>query len=271
MTTSVVVHGAAGRMGRAVIAEVLAHPQLKLHGAIDQSGSSALGVDTGTLIGEAPNGIRVVDNLDSLAGAEVVVDFSSPAASERLFARCTELKVPVVVGTTGLAPSGQTVLDGLMKVAPVVVSPNFSVGVNVLFHLAERAVALLGADFDAEIIEMHHRHKVDAPSGTAVRLADVVLAAKGLTRESLVPGRHGQVGARPKDEVGVMTLRGGDVVGDHTLILAGPGERLELTHRAHDRSLFARGAVRAAGWLVGRPPGLYGMPDVLGLSSSTPA
>lgn len=268
MTIAVVVHGAAGRMGRAVMGEVLGNPQLKLHGAIDHSGSSALGVDTGTLIGEAPNGIRVVDSLDCLAGAEVVVDFSSPAASEALFARCAVLRLPVVVGTTGFAAPGQAALSALHKVTPVVVSPNFSVGVNVLFHLAERAVALLGPDFDAEIVEMHHRHKVDAPSGTAVRLADVVLGAKGLTRESLVPGRNGQVGARPKDEVGVMTLRGGDVVGDHTLILAGPGERLELTHRAHDRSLFARGAVRAAAWIVGRPAGLYGMPDVLGLASS---
>jgi 4-hydroxy-tetrahydrodipicolinate reductase len=157
-------------------------------------------------------------------------------------------------------------LDALGKVAPVVAAPNFSIGVNVLWALCERAVQLLGEDFDLEVVEMHHKHKVDAPSGTALRLTEVVARARGLDPAlAAVPGRSGQVGARKRGEIGVHALRGGDVVGDHTLFLAGPGEQLEITHRAHSREIFARGAVRAAHWVVGRPPAVYDMADVLGI------
>jgi 4-hydroxy-tetrahydrodipicolinate reductase len=172
-----------------------------------------------------------------------------------------------VIGTTGLDERAEAAIDALAARAPVVVAPNMSPGVTLFFHLAARAAELLGPDYDAEIVEMHHRRKVDAPSGTAVRLGEVVARAKGFDPErAVVHGRSGQVGARPREEVGVMTLRGGDVIGDHTLVLAGEGERLELTHRASSRDIFARGAVRAARWVVGQPPGRYDMADVMGIA-----
>ncbi|MCA9582431.1 MAG: 4-hydroxy-tetrahydrodipicolinate reductase, partial [Myxococcales bacterium] len=182
-----------------------------------------------------------------------------------LAAKAKATKTALVVGTTGLDDGAHRALQDAASVVPVVFAPNFSVGVNVLFHLAREATRLLGSDYDAEIVEMHHRHKVDAPSGTAVRLADVVREAKGVGNDALVYGRQGQVGARKADEIGVMTLRGGDVIGDHSLILAGEGERLELGHRAGDRGLFARGAVRAALWTRGQEPGFFGMEHVLGI------
>ena len=172
----------------------------------------------------------------------------------------------MVIGTTGLDASTRAALERAAERVPIVFAPNYSQGVNALYFLAARATELLGPDFDAEILEIHHRHKVDSPSGTAVRLGEVVAQAKQLDPERVVThGRSGQVGARPLDEVGVMALRGGDVVGEHTLYLVGEGERVELTHRATDRTIFARGAVRAARWVVSRPAGLYDMTDVMGI------
>jgi 4-hydroxy-tetrahydrodipicolinate reductase len=211
--------------------------------------------------------VSLTEDLDrALAEAQVVIDFSSPGATLSLIERCTAARVAAVVGTTGTDPTTERALRGLAEVAPVVAAPNFSVGVNVLWALAERAVALAGPEFDIEIIDIHHKQKVDAPSGTALRLADVAARARGLDpQRAVVHGREGIVGARRSDEVGVHALRGGDVIGDHTLLLAGPGERIELTHRAHGRHIFARGAVRAAHWVINRAPGLYGMADVLGI------
>lgn len=267
MTARVALHGATGRMGRAILEVLAAEPGLSLAAALAASGDEALGRDAGELAGIGTLGVTI-GSLGESIDADVVIDFSTPDALAQLAERCRASKIPLVSGTTGLAAAHQAVLDALATVAPVVHAPNMSVGVSVLFHLAEVATRLLGPGFDAEIVEMHHRHKVDAPSGTAVRLAERVAKARGLDpAEAVVHGRSGQVGPRRDDEIGVMTLRGGGVVGEHTLVLAGAGERVELVHRAQDRSIFARGAVRAASWIVGRAPGRYDMPDVLGISA----
>lgn len=267
MTARVALHGATGRMGRAIVAVLAESSELALVAAFGSPQDGELGRDAGELAGTRKLGVPIGVLGDSLE-ADVVIDFSTPDALSTLASRCAASRVALVSGTTGLAAPHQAALDELAKVAPVVHAPNMSVGVNVLFHLAEVATRLLGPAFDAEIVEMHHRHKVDAPSGTAVRLAERVAAARGLDPEAaVVHGRSGQVGPRKDDEIGVMTLRGGGVVGEHTLVLAGPGERVELVHRAQDRSIFARGAVRAASWVVGKKPGRYDMPDVLGISA----
>lgn len=260
-----VVHGASGRMGRAVVQAIHEANGIALVGAIARDGASAIGIDIGELAGVGALRVPVTGALAAELDAHVLIDFSRSEAIEAMSAQAAARSVSLVVGTTGLEPSALAALERAAQRVPVVVAPNTSVGVTVLFHLAERATALLGEGFDAEIVEMHHRRKVDAPSGTALRLADVVLAAKGLDRSALVTGREGKPGARPQHEVGVLALRGGDVIGDHTLVLAGTGERVELTHKATDRSLFARGAVRAALWTATQSPGLYDMRDVLGL------
>ena len=269
--TRVSVHGAAGRMGRSIVKVLVEDKGATLVSAIDRGGHSALGQDASVLAGlHEPIGVVLTSSLESaLERAEVVIDFSLPDAARSLFQACTARRVAAVVGTTGLDAASRNALDALCKVAPVVVAPNFSVGVNALWALAAQAVRVLGPDYDIEIVETHHRHKLDAPSGTAVRLTEVVAQARGIDPSSAVrAGRSGQVGARKPDEIGVHALRGGDVVGDHTLYLIGPGERIELTHRAHSREIFALGAVRAAHFVVGRPPGLYEMADVLGIAPS---
>lgn len=267
MSTRFAVHGAAGRMGRAIINVIRDDEGAELVSAIDREGSDAVGVDAGVLAGGPALGVKVSSDLAAaLDGADILIDFSLPVASAALFGLCAERKLPTVTGTTGLDAEGEAALSRLAAVAPVVAAPNFSQGVTALFHLAAEAAKLMGPAFDAEVVEMHHRKKVDAPSGTAVRLADVVAEAKGWSiGEVENHGRSGQVGARPDAEVGVMTLRGGDVVGEHTLFLVGMGERIELTHRATDRGIFARGAVRAGHWVVSREPGRYDMTDVMGI------
>jgi 4-hydroxy-tetrahydrodipicolinate reductase len=263
--TAIAVHGAAGRMGRTVIELLLQDPRARLTAAIDRQGHASLGQDAAMLVGRAePIRVRLSEDLDAaLAHAQVVIDFSSPSAAIVLFERCAAQRVPAVVGTTGLDAAGKERLLDLASVAPVVAAPNFSVGVNILWALSELAVKLVGPEFDAEIVELHHKHKLDAPSGTGVKLAEIVAAAR--SSSTVVTGRSGQVGARRQEEIGVHAVRGGDIVGDHTLLLAGPGERLELTHRAHGREIFGRGAIRAAHWVVDRAPGLYDMAHVLGI------
>lgn len=253
------VFGAGGRMGRSVI-RVAASAGAQVVAAVDRSD---IGRDAGLLVGAQPLGVVVGNQVGALEVADVVIDFSAPDASAELFRWAVEVRKPVVSGTTGTGDDLEGAIAALADVAPVVVAPNFSQGVTLLFELARLAAKWAGPDFDAEIVEMHHRAKVDSPSGTAVRLAALVGEAKGI--EEFPHGRSGQVGARPDAEIGVMSLRGGDVVGDHTLMLAGPGERIELVHRASSREIFARGAVRAAGWVVGREPGLFSMSDVMGL------
>jgi 4-hydroxy-tetrahydrodipicolinate reductase len=254
-------------MGRA-LAEVIAIDEaVGISGAIERMGSALLGSDLGSITAGEPSGVIITDSLtEGLDAADVVIDFTRPEPTRRLLVECAARKIAVVVGTTGLDHETLAALDDAATTIPVVFAPNMSVGVNLLFHLAARAAALLGPEFDAEIVEMHHKRKVDAPSGTAVRLAEVVAEAKGFdAKNDVVHGRSGEVGQRPRSEIGVMTLRGGDVVGEHTLLLAGEGERLELTHRATDRAIFARGAVRAAKWIVGKTAGRYDMADVLGI------
>jgi len=253
-------------MGRAIVQLVHEAADLTLHAAIDAEGSPEIGRDAGELAGIKSAGVAVTDRIGALVGADVVLDFSLPRALPRLFDAVESQRVALVVATTGLDEALRARLATLAERVPLVAAPNYSTGVAVLYHLAEKAAALL-PDFDMEIIEMHHRHKVDAPSGTALGLLEA--AARGRAqdgREHAVYGRQGHPGARTDSEIGVMTLRGGDVIGDHTLMLAGPGERLELTHRATNRNLFAQGALRAARFVVGRPAGRYSMAQVLGLS-----
>jgi 4-hydroxy-tetrahydrodipicolinate reductase len=258
-------------MGRSIVKVLVEDRGATLVSAIERAGHSALGQDVGVLAGFAePLGVVVSSSLEAaLERAEVVIDFSLPDAARSLFQACLTRRVAAVVGTTGLDGAARSTLDALCRVAPVVVAPNFSVGVNALWALAAQAVRLLGPEFDIEVLEMHHRNKVDAPSGTAVRLTEVVAQARGVDPALVMrSGRSGQVGARPEGEIGVHALRGGDVVGDHVLVLAGPGERIDITHRAHSREIYAFGAVRAAHFVVGRAPGLYDMADVLGIAPS---
>jgi 4-hydroxy-tetrahydrodipicolinate reductase len=252
-------------MGRVVTQLVAQADDLELVAALDAAGSNSLGRDAGELAQIGRLGVALSSDLGLLASADVVIDFSLPTATSALLRACRQHCRALVLATTGLSPEQWQLVDELSGECAVVAAPNYSTGVNVLYYLARKASALL-AEFDLEIVEMHHRNKVDAPSGTALGLAEAAASGRNLVaNEVAVLAREGHTGARTANEIGIMTLRGGDVVGDHTLILAGPSERLELTHRAHDRALFARGALRAARWLQGQPAGKYGMADVLGL------
>ena len=260
------MHGAAGRMGRSVVELLLDQPGATLIAALEHVGHTSLGQDAAVLAGRSPGTVKVTSDVEAaLKGSEVVIDFSTVRGCRELLGGCIAHGRAVVIGTTGLDAACKDAIALLSKVAPVVVAPNYSIGVNVLLSLAQKAVQLAGEEFDLEIVEMHHKRKIDAPSGTALQLLEVVAAARGLSPEdAAVDGRSGET-ARGTREIGMHALRGGDVVGDHTLVLAGPGEQLELTHRAHGRHIFARGAVRAALWVASQPPGLYGMADVLGI------
>ena len=242
MALSILIHGSRGRMGQAVAAAAAALG-VRVGGAVDAGDNAAAGIEA----------------------CDVVVDFSAPAATPALLKLVVDRRKPVVIGTTGHPPADKKRLLALAARVPCVWTSNFSIGVNLLFHLTQQAARSLDASFDAELVEMHHRYKKDAPSGTAVRLLDIILQERRLTAEALRYGRKGLTGERASGEVGVHSLRGGDVVGDHTVIFAALGERLELTHKASDRAIFARGALRAAQWVVARPPGVYDMQDVLGL------
>jgi 4-hydroxy-tetrahydrodipicolinate reductase len=263
----VAIHGAAGRMGQSVASVLTDDLEANLVAAMDRADSELIGQDMGMLTGRAPSGVKITSDVEEfLSNVEVVIDFSIAPATAKLLPICAGQHIPMVIGTTGLDPETRAALERAAERVPIVFAPNYSQGVNALYFLAARATELLGSAFDAEILEIHHKRKVDSPSGTAIRLGEVVAAAKELDPERVVThGRSGHVGLRPLQEVGMMALRGGDVVGEHTLYLIGEGERVELTHRATDRSIFARGAVRAAHWVVGRPAGLYDMADVMGI------
>jgi 4-hydroxy-tetrahydrodipicolinate reductase len=265
----VVVTGAAGRMGTQIVRLIRAAEGLALAGAVERPGP-AVGQDAGALAGIGAVGVAIVDDLaKALPGADVVVDFTSHEASARHAEACAEAGVALVVGSTGFTPEAKARVAAAARRVPVVLSPNMSVGVNVLFELVRQAAAVLGDAYDVEIVEIHHNKKRDAPSGTAVRLGEVAAEALGRDpKDALAYARHGILGERPPWQIGVQTLRGGDVVGEHTVDFCGEGERLELTHRATSRDQFARGAVRAARWIAGRPAGLYDMADVLGLAGA---
>lgn len=260
----VAVAGACGRMGRLVLEQVLAADDVVLAGALDRPGSPELGADAGALVGR-PIGVRIsADPAVALADAEVVIDFSSPAATRDVLQAAAAQGVACVVGTTGFDAAGLSLLDATAARVPVVAAPNMSLGVQVLAHLLREALGLLGDDFDIEVVEAHHREKRDAPSGTALRLVQVAAKARSRSMERDVKhGRRGASAKREPTEIGVHAVRGGDIVGDHTVILAGMGERIELTHRATSRAVFAAGALRAARWVVTQPPGRYSIGDVL--------
>jgi 4-hydroxy-tetrahydrodipicolinate reductase len=255
------IHGVTGRMGQAVT-RIAASEGVSIVGAIASSGSAGLGRDAGEIAGAGAVGTLVTADAGSgLLGADVVIDFSQPAALPQLLKLAMHKKIAVVSGTTRLDATGERLLDEAAKIVPVLWAANTSLGVQVLAELVTLAVQKLGLGFDVEIVETHHRAKIDAPSGTAERLRLAVEEARG---ELLgVPGREGNVGPRKADEIGMLAVRGGDVIGDHTIHLLGPGERLELTHRATNRDLFARGALRAARFLHGKPAGRYTMADIL--------
>jgi len=260
-TLKIALHGATGRMGAAMVA-LCRETDVDIVGAVAEPGCSDIGRDLGEVHGFANVGVEVSADISAaLLGADVVVDFSHASAFPGLARATKRAKIPLVTGTTGLGDEAIVALDDLATVVPVLWAPNFSLGIQVLVELVRHAVQRLGPSFDVELVEVHHRRKVDAPSGTALRLAREVQAVReGL---SLCHGREGFVGARPDDEIAVMALRGGDVVGDHTVHLMGPGERLELTHRATSRAVLARGALFAARALPARAPGRLTLADIL--------
>jgi len=262
-----VVVGAAGRMGRTLIRAIAETDGVELSGAIEQPGSPHIGQDAGLLAGAAQANVAISDDpLPVFAKADGVLDFTVPAATIMFAGYAAQANVAHIIGTTGCSAEDDAKIRAASGHAPIVKSGNMSLGVNLLAVLAKQAAQALGDDFDIEVLEMHHRHKVDAPSGTALLLGEALAAGRGITlAQRSVRVRDGHTGARTPGDIGFATLRGGSVVGDHSVILAGPGERITLSHHAEDRSLFARGAIRAALWANGRKPGLYSMLDVLGL------
>jgi 4-hydroxy-tetrahydrodipicolinate reductase len=261
------VAGAGGRMGGRIIASLEDQEGIALAGAFEKRGHSAVGQDAGVTAGVGSRGIPVVERLETIiAGGDVVIDFTDPEASLRHVEIAAENGKAMVVGTTGMSAGQQQELERAARKIPIVFAPNTSVGVNLLFKVLADVAPILGDAYDVEIFESHHRFKKDAPSGTARKMAEVVAEALGRDLDEVVLyGRSGMVGERKKNEIGVFSMRGGDIVGEHTVVFAGLGDRIEFTHRAHSRDTFARGAVRAALWVAGRVPGLYDMMDVLGL------
>ncbi len=247
-------------MGERVRAALEADPDSVLGGALEATGHPELGNDLGS-------GVRLVDEpITALRGCDALIDFSLPAASLATVRTAAELGIPCAIGTTGFSPAERTAIEELGTRVAIVLAANFSVAVNVLGHVVSEATRLLGPGYDAEIVELHHAAKRDAPSGTALWLGELVAEARGSDLEKVaVRARDGETGERPSDAIGLQSLRAGDAPGEHTVFLVGAGERLELTHRAFTRDHFARGAVRAARWTVGRTAGLYSMRDVLGL------
>lgn len=264
--THIAIAGSSGRMGRMLLEAVLADPQAQLSGALDMAGSAALGHDATAALGR-PCGVSITADLkQGLAGAQVLIDFTRPEGTLAHLAACRELGVAAVIGTTGFSPQDKATIAAHAQHIPVVFAPNMSVGVNVLLRLVETAAGLLDASYDAEVFEAHHRHKVDAPSGTALALGEAVAKGRGVNlAERGVFTRHGHTGERKSGDIGFATLRGGDIVGEHTVMFAGAGERIEITHKSSSRANYAAGSLRAAHFVAGRPAGLYSMADVLGL------
>lgn len=257
------IFGASGRMGQAIARLAQVDSSIQVVGAIASSSDPALGRDLGDVAGIGTIGVEITsDTASGLLGADVVIDFSTASAVRDLFACCEKQGIALVSGTTNLDALGMAALDRVSKHVPVVWAPNMSRGIQVLAELLAHALRRLGSDFDVEIVEVHHRRKIDSPSGTAVRLANAAKEVRAGLSE--VRGRDGNVGARSAQEIGNFGVRGGDVIGDHTVHLLGDSERLELTHRATNRDLFARGALAAAKFVVGKAPGRYTIADVLG-------
>jgi 4-hydroxy-tetrahydrodipicolinate reductase len=259
--------GCAGRMGRMLVNAVLDAEGCALSGGTERPGGDAVGRDIGELVGRKASNVLVSEDPRKLFDcSDAVIDFTAPAATVMHANYAAETGKVLIVGTTGLSKEDEAALRAAADRTAIVYAPNFSVGVNLLMALTERAAAILGDDYDLEIVEMHHRRKVDAPSGTALGLGRSAAKGRGVELEQVwCKARDGHTGARRKGEIGFATLRGGDVIGDHTVMFAAEEERVELTHKASSRAVFAKGAVRAAKWAHGKPAGLYSMRDVLGL------
>ncbi|EGJ09229.1 4-hydroxy-tetrahydrodipicolinate reductase [Rubrivivax benzoatilyticus] len=263
---AIAVAGASGRMGRMLVEAVLGSEGCRLSGALDVPGSPALGQDAGAFLGRTTGVAVTADLRAGLAGADVLIDFTRPEGTLAHLALCRELGVRMVIGTTGFTPQQKAEIAAAAQQVGIVFAPNMSVGVNVVLKLLETAAKALADGYDIEIVEAHHRHKVDAPSGTALAMGEAVARALGQDlSEHAVFAREGHTGERQPGTIGFATIRGGDIVGDHTVLFAGTGERIEISHRSNSRANYAAGSVRAARFLVEHGPGLYGMADVLGL------
>lgn len=261
-----IVTGCCGRMGKRIIHMLRQNQGISLVGAVERAGHPDLGKDAGAVAGIGELGVMITESLSALAGGDVIIDFTAPEATLAHLRFAGEKGMAAVVGTTGFAGALLDEARTLGKAIRCVMAPNMSVGVNVMFKVAGDLARILGNDYDMEILEVHHRLKKDAPSGTAMRLAQIVAEAVGRDIHKVgVYERKGMIGQRSDQEIGIQTWRAGDITGEHTIMFGGIGERIELTHRAHNRDNFARGAVRAALWVVGQPVGLYDMQDVLGL------
>ena len=263
---AVAVAGASGRMGRMLIEAVTRADDCRLVGALDVPGSPALGQDAAAFLG-VDSGVRVTSDLhQGIGDAQVLIDFTRPEGTLAHLAVCRELGVSAVVGTTGLSPSQKDEVARIAQQIAIVMAPNMSAGVNVVLKLLDMAARALSEGYDIEIVEAHHRHKIDAPSGTALQMGEVVARALGLDLASCaVYGREGVTGERNRSTIGFSSVRGGDIVGDHTVLFAGTGERIEITHRSASRATYAQGSLRAARFLAGKRHGLFDMHDVLGL------
>lgn len=267
MALAVGVFGSTGRMGRMVTKAVTEADGMTVKKAADRAGSAHLGADIGELAGVGPLGVAVTDNVDAVLGVDVAIDFTLPEATLVHAARAAAMGTPLVIGTTGLSNEQETILAEHAKSTAIVYAPNMSLGVNLLLAVVEQVSAALDEAWDIEIVEMHHNRKVDAPSGTALGLGRAAAKGRGRAFDDVaVLSREGHTGPREQGQIGFATLRGGDVIGDHTVIFAGAGERVEIGHKASGRDVFAAGAVRAARWVAGRGPGLYTMRDVIGIA-----
>lgn len=267
MTTRIAIIGANGRMGKTLIEAVTLNSEARLTTAVERPESSLIGADAGELAGIGKCGISIVGSVaDVVDQFDVLIDFTAPASTLNNAKVCAEHGKGMVIGTTGFSPEEKNELLAYQQQIPLCIAANFSTGVNVCLKLLATAAQALASDYDIEIVEAHHRHKVDAPSGTALRMGEVIADTLGRDlRKVAVYGREGQTGARDRDTIGFATVRGGDVVGDHTVMFMADGERIEITHKASSRMSFARGAVRAAVWLQQQPKGLFDMQDVLNL------
>ena len=268
----ITVAGASGPCGRMLVEAVLGSPDLQLHGALDVPGSPALGQDAAAFLGRA-SGVAITDDLTrGLSGSNVLIDFTRPAGTLAHLARCRELGVKGVIGTTGFDDAQKAQIAEFARHNAIMMAPNMSVGVNVMLQLLATAARALHEGYDIEIIEAHHRHKVDAPSGTALKMGEVVAEALGRDlKDCAVYAREGVTGERDPSTIGFATVRGGDIVGDHTVLFAGTGERIEITHRSSSRATYAQGSLRAARFLAGKTSGLFSMNDVLGLDAAAAA
>jgi 4-hydroxy-tetrahydrodipicolinate reductase len=266
-TIAVAVAGASGRMGHMLIEAVLAQADLRLTGALDLPGSPSIGQDAGAFAGQQ-TGVKVSADLRAgLAGAQVLIDFTRPEGTLAHLALCLELGVKAVVGTTGFTPEQKAQVGAIARHMAIVHAPNMSVGVNVLLGLVETAARQLGGSYDLEVLEAHHKHKVDAPSGTALALGEALARGRGVDLAAHgVFTRHGHTGERVPGSIGFSTIRGGDVVGEHTVMYIGTGERIEISHKSTSRAYYAEGSLRAVRFVAGKTAGLYGMGDVLGLA-----